>query len=293
MTVNLQEEQLGRLDLGPLRPGGDVRECNPQGYVVTDWQIGFPAERAVSRNRALGDGIIDSTRFFGGRAVSMNITLDVNKQDPQISIDNLTAYMTPHRRPRLTWQIPGSAIERSLLVRGVDVQVSVAGKQAHVITASFIGIHGVMESANESTVEINPGSDTEDGRTYDLTFDRVYPPTAGLGQRLVVNEGNEIADWEATIFGPAVDPILTVNGTDISFNRDGGLTLAAGESVTINTRNRTIFLNNDPTQSRSDKVNFTEWSWEQIRLQPGDNIIRYEEATLSGSCSFTWRSAWL
>lgn len=293
MTVNLQEEQLGRLDLGPLRPGGDVRECNPQGYVVTGWQIGFPAERAVSRNRALGDGIIDNTRFFGARAVSMNITLDVNKQDPQISIDNLTAYMTPHRRPRLSWQIPGSSQERSLLVRGVDAPVSIAGKQAHVITASFIGIHGVMESATESTVVINPGEDTESGRTYDLTFDRVYPPTAGLGERLVVNEGNEVADWEATIFGPAVDPILSVNSIDISFNRDGGLTLADGESVTINTRNRTIFLNNDSTESRYDKVNFTEWSWEQVRLQPGHNTIRYEEATLSGSCTFTWRSAWL
>lgn len=293
MTVNLQEDSLGRLDLGPLRPGGDVRECNPFGYVVTGWEIGFPAERPVVRNRALGDGIIDSTRFFGARAVSMAITLDVNKQDPQISIDNLTAYMTPHRRPRLTWQIPGSSLERSLLVRGVDAPVSIAGKQAHVITASFIGIHGVLESADATTVTINPGSDTEDGRTYDLTFDRVYPPTAGLGERLVLNEGNEIADWEATIFGPAVNPILTVNGTDISFDRDGGLTLAVGESVTINTRNRTIFLNDDPTQSRYDKVNFTEWSWEQIRLQPGENIIRYEEPSLSGSCSFTWRSAWL
>lgn len=293
MTVTLTEDTLGRLDLGPLRPGAGVRECNPFGYVVTGWQIGFPAERPVVRNRALGDGVIDNTRFFGARAVSMAITLDVNKQDPQVSIDNLTAYMTPHRRPRLAWQIPGSSLERSLLVRGVDAPVSIAGKQAHVITASFIGVYGVLESAEESTITINPGEDSETGRTYDLTFDRVYPPSAGLGERLVVNEGNEVADWEATIFGPAVNPILTVNGTDISFDRDGGLTLAAGESVTINTRDRTIFLNDDPTESRYDKVNFTEWSWEQIRLQPGENVIRYEEATLSGSCTFTWRSAWL
>jgi hypothetical protein len=293
MTVALTEDSLGRLELGPLRPGAGVRECNPFGYVVTGWQIGFPSERPVMRNRALGDGVIDSTRFFGARAVSMNITLDVNKQDPQISIDNLTAYMTPHRRPRLSWQIPGSSQERSLLVRGVDAPVSIAGKQAHVITASFIGINGVMESVSETTLVINPGEDVETGRTYDLTFDRQYPPTAGLGERLVVNEGNEVADWEATIFGPAVNPTLTVNGTDISFNRDGGLTLAAGESVVINTRNRTIFLNDDITESRYDKVNFTEWSWEQVRLQPGHNTIRYEEVTLSGSCTFTWRSAWL
>ena len=293
MTVQLHEEQLGTLDLGPLRPSADVRHCNAAGYIVTGWEIGFPAERAVVQNRALADGVFDSTQFFGARAVSMAITLDVNKQDPQLAIDDLTAYMTPHRRPRLSWVIPGSTIERSLLVRGVDAPLSIAGRQAHVISASFVGVNGVIESPVETVIEIRPGFESEQGRTYDLLFDRVYPPSLGIGQRIARNEGNEVADWRATIFGPAVNPILTINGIDISFSENGGLTLLAGESVTIDTLNRTIFLNNDPSESRYDRVNFTEWSWESVRLQPGDNVIRYEEPTMSGSCSFAYRSAWL
>lgn len=293
MSVRLDEPQLGVLDLGPLLQGGNVRQCNAAGYIVTGWQIGFPAERPVVRNRALGDGIIDSTRFFGSRAVTMAITLDVNKRDPQLMIDDLTAYMTPHRRPRLSWVIPGSSIERSLVVRGVDAPVSIEGKQAHTIAASFIGLHGVIESPSLTVIEIRPGSGDELGRTYDLMFDRHYPETLGIGARVALNEGNEVADWVATIHGPSHQPILTINGIDISFSENGGLTLLAGESVTINTRDRTIFLNDDPSESRYDRVNFTEWSWEDIRLQPGRNIVRYEEPTMSGSCSFAYRSAWL
>jgi hypothetical protein len=292
--VYLTEDTLGQLDLGPISLGGGLRECNAAGYVVTGWEIGFPASRPVVRNRALSDGTIDSTRFIGARAVSMAITLDVNKQDPQISIDNLTAYMSPRLRPRLNWTIPGSTQERSLLVRGESAPVSIQRPQANTLTASFIGVRGVLESPNESTLLIVPGSDVETGRNYDLTFDRVYPAGVPIGSRIVVNDGNETTDWSATIFGPTTSfPTVTINGVNMSFDRDGGQTLAAGETLTINTRTKTVYLNDDPTASRYDKINFTDWSWEEVRFVPGQNIVRYQEATQQGTCQFTWRSAWL
>ena len=291
--VYLTEDTLGQLDLGPISLGGGVTECNAAGYVVTGWEIGFPASRPVIRNRALGDGTLDSTRFIGARAVSMAITLDVNKQDPQISIDNLTAYLSPRLRPRLVWTIPGSTQERSLLVRGESAPVSIQRPQANTIMVSFIGVRGVLESPDESTLLIVPGSDVETGRNYDLTFDRVYPAGIPIGSRIVVNDGNETTDWSATIFGPAVNPTISINGVDMSFDRDGGQSLLAGETLTINTRTKTVYLNNDPTASRYDKINFTDWSWEEVRFVPGQNIVRYEEPTLQGSCQFTWRSAWL
>ena len=292
--VYLTEDTLGQLDLGPISLGGGVTECNAAGYVVTGWEIGFPASRPVIRNRALGDGTLDSTRFIGARAVSMAITLDVNKQDPQISIDNLTAYLSPRLRPRLVWTIPGSTQERSLLVRGESAPVSIQRPQANTIMVSFIGVRGVLESPDESTLLIVPGSDVETGRNYDLTFDRVYPAGIPIGSRIVVNDGNETTDWSATIFGPTTSfPTVTINGVNMSFDRDGGQTLAAGETLTINTRTKTVYLNDDPTASRYDKINFTDWSWEEVRFVPGQNIVRYQEATQQGTCQFTWRSAWL
>lgn len=302
--IYLTEPQLGRLDLGPLVLGGGVQQCNADGYVVTGWEIGFPAERAVVRNAALADGVFDSTRFWGARAVSMAVTIDVNKQDPQLAIDALTAYMTPHRRPRLAWTIPGSVHERSLVVRGVDAPLSIQGKQAHTMAASFIGIHGTLESNNGNgpdgvnSISIVPSVEGDStGREYDLTFDRIYPYSPGRGEHIIDNKGNEIADWRCTIsaFGgePVVNPILSINGIDMSFTENGGLTLQPNESVTIDTRDRTALWNNDPNESRYDRLNYLEWAWEDVRLKPGKNSVRYEEQADNGMAVFEWRDTWL
>ena len=293
--VYLTEDSLGLLDIGPIVIGGGLRDCNAAGYVVAGWTVGFPAVREIVRNRALADGTVDDTRFVGSRGISMNVLIDVNRQDPQLSVDALAPYLSPRYRPRLHWTIPGSTQQRSALVRGADAPLAIAGRQSHVLACSWVCPNGVLESAIESCETINPGSDTEDGRTYDLTFDRVYPPSLGIGDRLIVNAGNATAEWTATIFGPCVDPVLIVNGVRIEFTRAGGLTLSGGTSVVIDSRDRTILLNGDPAESRYEFTNFTDWSWDEVRLQPGENIVRYEGATIDvgSQVEFCWRSSWL
>ena len=294
MSVYITEPDLGTLDFGPIVLDGGRFDCNAAGYVVTGWTVGFPVVRSVIRGRSLADGIVDDSRYVGERAISFNVALDVNKTDPQTNIDNLMPYLSPRRRPRLHWTIPGSTMERSCVVRGADAPVQIAGKQLHVITASWVAPNAMLEGA-EKIVSINPSGDTEDGRTYDLLFDRTYPPSAGLGERIVVNDGNTVADWKATIFGATTNPKLTVNGTAIDFNRNGGLDLFGGQLVTLDTRERTAYYDDDPTQSRYDRMNFTEWGWEDVRLQPGSNIIRFEAGTLTAQSQvqFIYRDAYL
>lgn len=295
MSVYITEETLGRLDIGPIVLGGGLTDCNAAGYVVTGWTVGFPAVRAVARGRALGDGVVDSSRYVGERSISFNIVLDTSKTDPQTNVDKLTPYLSPRRRPRLHWTIPGSTMERSAIVRGADAPLQIAGKQLHVVTASWVAPNGVLESPDENIVTINPSGDSEDGRTYDLTFNRTYPPSPGLGERIVTNRGNTVADWKATIFGATTNPRLIVNGVTINFNRNGGLGLAAAQLVTLDSRERTVLYNDDPIESRYDKVNFTDWSWDQVRLEPGENIVRFEADTLSpqSQVQLSYRDAYL
>lgn len=295
MSVYITEDTLGRLDIGQIVLGGGLLDCNLEGYVVTGWTVGFPVVRSVIRGRALGDGVVDDSRYVGERSISFNVTLDTSKTDPQASVDALTPYLSPRRRPRLHWTIPGSTMERSAMVRGADAPLQIAGKQLHVITASWIAPDGVLESTNENLVTINPSGDSEDGRTYDLAFDRTYPPSAGLGERIVTNHGNTVADWKATIFGATTNPRLIVNGVTINFNRNGGLDLASSQLVTLNSRERTVLYNDDPTESRYDKMNFTDWSWDQVRLEPGENIVRFEADTLSAQSQvrLSYRDAYL
>lgn len=292
----LTDPVLGRLDLGPyLAENAADDDCGPEGYVVAGWTLGFPTVRVVARNRALADGTVDDTRYVGARVITVNLRLDQNRIDPQLAVDALMPYVSPRNRPRLHWVVPGSTQKRSAVVRGADAPFAIAGPRAHTLVVQWVAPGGLLESSDESCEIINPSSDTESGRTYDLTFDRVYPFSLGVGDRLIVNEGNAVADWRATIFGAATDPALIINGVPIRFDRVGGLDLTGGTSLVIDSKERTILLNGDPEQSRYDKVNFTEWSWESVRLQPGENIVRFEGNPLSeqASVQFCWRSAWL
>ena len=99
MQVELYDDDLGVLELG----------CDP--YVVSQLQIGSPAVRDVSRHRSLADGSFDDTRFLGGRAISVTIRMkdgqgcDSNP-DMQRLIDLVVPYMSPRRRPTISWQLP-------------------------------------------------------------------------------------------------------------------------------------------------------------------------------------------
>lgn len=300
----LTDDTLGRLDVGPIvvsPPTGcrtyydALRQINPDGFIVTDFVIGAPNPRDVVYPRALAHGTVDDSRYVGSRAISANVLLDANKRDPQDALDAIGAYLNPRRdRPRLNWSLPGSQRVRSAVVRGSGSAVSVSRANLHAIPLQFVAPLGVIESPDESIVTINPATDVEVGRTYDLTFDRTYPPGLGLGDRIVTNDGTADADWIATIFGPCTNPTLSINGVDITFDRVGGLALTAGVSLVIDSRERTILLNGDPAESRYDKVNFTAWSWDDVRLGRGSNVVRYESAGgVEGSVQFRWRSAWL
>jgi len=118
--------------------------------------------------------------------------------------------------------------------------------------------------------------------------ERQYPPTQPIGGRLITNVGNAPAHWTLSIFGQAVNPSWTINGNDITFNRNGGLTLAGGQSVVIDTRTRSILLNGTPGDSAYDRVNYDEWAWSNLLLRPGRNIVLFGGENLSENATATF-----
>lgn len=279
MQCELSDPDLGVLELG----------CDP--YVVMSLQVGSPVVREVVRNRSLADGVFDDTRYLGSRAITAAIRFnDVSDCDfdagdsMQELIDRLTPYMSPRRRPTLTWQLPRSSELRSAVVRGVNWPWTLAGPKAQGITPQWVVPSGeiLAGGTNARRCElIKPSSDTEDGRTYDLTFDRVYPPSAPIGGRTINNPGTSLAHWVLTIFGPVIDPQLTINGIDFAADRNGGVELVAGQTLVVDTRARTVLFNNDPLASRYQNVNYDEWGWDDLMLQPGENIVRFDGSGLT------------
>jgi hypothetical protein len=289
----LIEDDLGQLDL----------DCD-DGLVVASLEVGFPAERPVVRGRALGDGVFDDSRYVGSRVITVALRFNDDEcEDPlrelQQMIDSVMAYMNPRRRPRLVWELKtGSGDERSAVVRGIDAPVIIEGQRYPIVVFQFATTTAFLELPDEVCFVRDPNEYVpEPGRVYPLTFDRVYPPTVPTDAVAVLNPGNAPADWVATILGPAIEPNVIVNGVPIRTDRAGGITLIGGQTLVIDTRERTVLLNNDPNESRYDRLNFEEWSWDDLLLRPGVNVFRFNGAgnwfTDATRLTICTRGAWL
>lgn len=280
MQVELSDPELGVLELG----------CDP--YVVSSIQVGSPDVREVSRNRSLTDGTFDDTRYLGARAITLAIRLNdrllgscgVENLSMQTLIDQLVPFMSPRRRPTLTWQLPGSDQMRAAVVRGANWGWTVATPKAQSIAPQWVAPSGEILAGGPNARHcetIMPSADVEAGRTYDLVFDRVYPPSGTIGGRSIVNPGTMPTNWTLTVFGPVTDPSFTVNGVQLKTDRLGGVVLAVGQTLVIDTRNRTVLFNGLAGSSRYQNTNFDQWAWDDLLLESGTNIVRFDGETLT------------
>lgn len=288
----LDDPVLGRLDLHD-----PSTVATAHGLVVTGFTVGSPAVREVVRDRPLADGGFDDSTYLGVRAVTVSVTANEANGDPTVLLGRLAAFLSPLRRPRLVWSIPGSTAVRSAVVRGVGMPVPVVRKRLHQVVASWVTVGSFLEAEDEVCASFGvaaPGSEVVPGRVYDLAFDRAYPDAPVTGEQTLTNDGDAPADWVATLYGPIVDPTLVVGDVSLVFDRNGGVTLAAGQSLVIDTLARTILFNGDPDGARGDRVNFLDWQWADLRMQPGVTTFRYlaDVAEVGASARVCWRSAW-
>lgn len=285
--IYLDDPVLGQLDL----------DCG-DGYVVSSFTIGWPAERPVVRSRALTDGVIDTTTYVGNRAVTVALRLDntgCGGHATQDLLDAVTPYLSPRRRPRVVWSVdktPSSPLHvRSLEVRGVDAPFTVDAPKALTLVCQWVATESFSRALDETCAVANITGAGELGRPYDLTFDRAYPFSPPFGVTQFTPNGNAPMTWTGTVTSEVTDPELLINGTLITFT---GLTLAAGQTLDIDTGARTMLRNNDPADSVYALSNFQDWAWDDLLLQPGLNEIRLEAASYVGNPSFTlcWYDRW-
>jgi hypothetical protein len=180
---------------------------------------------------------------------------------------------------------------RSLRVRGVDGPLVVDAPKFLSVVLQWVAQDPYTMSLDETcAVALITGSE-EFGREYDLDFDRDYPYSPQYGVTLFTPTGNAPMDWTGTVTSEVTDPELLVNDVTITFS---GLTLLAGQTINIDTQERTILRNNDPNDSLYGLTNFQDWTWDEIRLTPGQNQIRLQATSYTGSPSFTlcWFDRW-
>jgi hypothetical protein len=268
-----------------------------EGFVLVSLQVGFPAERPVVRSRALADGVFDESTYLGQRAVSVTLRLDHRVQSIQALLDRLMPFMSPRRRPTITWSLPQTPTDfRSLVLRGVDAPLVVSGPKYTTIICSWVSESAFTLDPTVQCETIDPNDlPVEGGREYNLTFDRYYTPLVPVGGILVYNLGTAPANWTMELTASAIDPTITVGSTDMEFDRNGGITLVTGQTLNISTSDRTILLNDTPTLSRYDRVNFQDWTWDDLLLQPGANLVRLQGTGFNTTTRLTicWQDTYL
>jgi hypothetical protein len=286
----LDDPDLGRLDL----------EC-VDGFVVNSFEIGFPITRDVVRGRAVSDGVFDDTRYLGARVITVTVRMMSGGCSPvgssQTLIDKVMPYLSPRRRPRLVWSLQRDVNEmRSAVVRGLNAPVLIGQKAYPTVSFQWVTTDAYIESPVETCFLVRPSDPPEEeGREYDLEFDREYLPIPPIGGFFAFNAGNAPAHWRATIGASATDPVLTVRDKQLDFSRNGGVALITGQTLVIDTQERTILLNNDPNESRYDRVNFEDWVWDDLLMQPGSNLFRLQGSAFDSSTSLEvcWRDTYL
>lgn len=281
MTITLTDTTLGEVELS----------CEPAGYTVVGFEVGWAQPREVVDPAALRQGVDDRTRFAGARVITVSVRLNTALFPAQELIDRVAPFLDPARRPRLAWSVGAGSARRSIVVRAADAPVVIDGKYPSMVMTFVSADRPLLEAETLTCATVRRSGATEAGRTYDLAFDRSYAFMLPTGSIIVNNNGTGPAPWFGDLFAEVEDPTITINGVAVAFS---GLTLTAGQFVSINCRTQTMLRNGDPNDSVYGLTNFSEWDWSDLSLVGADNVVRFTGDNLSSDARFSlcWRHTW-
>lgn len=283
-------------------------EDTDAGYVCKELNLGWPEVREVVNNRPDADGIDDRTQYFGSRAVSASIL--ASEQLGAVSVDEVAAsfgyFMSPAIRPELHYVLerPGNP-ERVLVVRGSGYTWPIDGGGKREVQLQWIAADPVARDATVKTANAWAGSASPAGRSYNLTFNRVYPPGSGSSTvATVLTVGEVPVSPLLRVYGPATSPEVYSDAYDAGGGQVAryqilwkpGVVIDAGTFVEVDCARHTATLNGDPTQPVLDRILWTESQWVVFHPAPSTNALWMAGgSTASGitQVEAIWRDGWL
>jgi tail protein len=264
------------------------------GYRVSSLDLGWPAVRQVVAALPTRDGDYDTTRLFGSRIVTVvGSIVPTPAMSRQSALGALGWWLQPALRPRLVYAVdPANPPVRIGLV-GSQLASPFVDPTVSAFTASWVAPDPAAYGLTQYQVFVSPASILS-GRTYPRTYPLSYPTgSGGTGVATVTNNGT-YRTWPVfRIFGPCTDPAITYLAPAVGAFVTAGLSVAAGDYVTVDTRAATVYYNGDPTASRYSTVDFTRTTW--APLPPGTTQVRFAPVTWSSPCQLEidWSDAYL
>ncbi len=264
-----------------------------KGYFCQELDLGYPEVRDVVTNRPDQDGIDDRTRLMGSRAVTAQITA---VQGAGAQIDAVAAsfapFMVPSQRPTLHYILdrPG-APERVLTLRAANYAWPIAGDSERDIQLAWVAADPVARATTTTTSTAWSGASTSPGRTYNFQPSRVYPPGGGGRIAGFLRPMGDVPVWPLyRIYGPITAPYIALSGAAIgqpsysyAIYMVQGFIINAGQWVDFDSRNRTAFLNSDPTQPVLDKFDWSATHFGSIQPNPYSTAMSLYGSSTTGA----------
>ena len=262
---------------------------NADTFILTKLDPGFPTVRAVGGAMPERDGEDDNTAHVGARAVTAEVFVAQTGTGPLI--DRLTAVMHPGQR---VWLYLGRADwpgERRIVGRGATFACPPG-----TMRIAQLGFHcadGLLEDAVEQSVTLNPVGGATGGFQFPVTFPLTFDSGAVPGSTSVATAGTAPTPVRWRLYGPFSDPIVrrVDTGHELSFP---GLSVAAGDYLAVDTGTRTVLLNDDPAQSRYNRLSFATSRWWTLPASGATPVLFSATATGTGARAvLTFRDRYL
>jgi hypothetical protein len=267
--------------------GVELYSVGPDTWpMLNKLDLGWPVVRTTSTPISGAHGETDTTRYFGARAITAEVTLPQGVA-ADAALDVLGPLQDPGLRLWLYAQRPGWAGERRIMVRGGGLPCPPG--TVRVAQASWVAPAGLFEDAAPSSVTLVPSASASGGFAFPMSFPLTL--SAGLvpGASLVDVSGMPVAPV-IDIFGPCSDPLVRCvdTGEQVAFT---GFSIADGDYLQVDMAARTALLNGDPAQSRYNRLDFTSSTWWKLPVGVGVRLV-FSPTAPSGACQavVTWHS---
>lgn len=257
---------------------------------VSGW-LDTPPPRSTSVERPGRHGLFLGKMRGGGRTIEVELTLATHDLEALHALQEATVLEEdPQEEPLVIWS--GTVEPQYVLARlerravPTDYQFSMGHHRARLQwVASDPRRYSVTEQGGSVGVP-NVGSG---GLEFPLEFPLDFGAGRGGSTLVITNEGS-VAVWPVfTMTGPITGPIITLTNTGQSLVFDPTWTIAAGETVVVDTDARSVLLSGVP---RDDRLHRRDW----FPLAKGVNTIQFDTTGSydpAAALSVAWRHGYM
>jgi hypothetical protein len=244
--------------------------------------------RETTRDHEGTDGGFMDAEFEKGRDIILEGVAYANTLTFEAYMDSLKANFAPVQNPIPFYVKAPGVVERIIYVkpRGVRYDWDL-GRRIGMTSLQLMMFaeDPRFYDAAESVQNINFGGDAGFGFAFSLGFNLNFGGGATPGGLTVNNSGNRSTPVTFIILGPVTNPVISNNTTGHSMGFT--ITLGASDTLTINSRDRTVYLNGNV--NRRNTLTVPDW----FDLAVGNNAIGYGgQSGVGSSLQLRYRSAW-